>query len=174
MSAAASITAALGGVFLLFLALGLVILGGNSDSHGWYSNSVNLQKATARRTAADAGDDPPVMKGTYDASGKELWRFSDWRQPGGNGDSGLDGKMAMAMAIHEKDMQDAEDMQEAKSVNKFVIHVIITILNLCISVPFAFFYKSYVVDKIPPLEQRPVSIDQDFQQDIFACFFRSH
>lgn len=185
MSAAASITAALGGVFLLFLALGLVILGGNSDSHGWYSNSVNLQKATARRTAADAGDDPPERKGAYDASGKEEWRFSDWRQPGGNGDSSLDGKMAMAMAIGSKDREkndndlevtevryrDAEDMQEAKPVSKFVIHVIITILNLCMSLPFAFFYKSYVVDKIPPLEQRPVSIDQDFQQDIFACFF---
>merc|ERR1719446_1536721 len=40
---------------------------------------------------------------------------------------------------------------------------------LCIHLIFAIFYKMWVVDKIPPLSQRPISVDEDFQQDIFAC-----
>jgi len=160
--AAAGIVAALGGAVLLFLSLGLVILGDNSNGHEWHSNSILLQKAAARRAAADDRHDPG--DGTHTVA-----IFGD-----GDRYDRHDGKQRESGEPKQwkrwREQEKAAKQKKAQAMEEVAIfQLAVMAVNIFIPIMFAVLYKIWVVDKIPPLEQRPVSADQDFQQDICAC-----
>lgn len=157
MSRAASAAAALGGAVLLCWALALTILDSTDILNiSGQSSSVSLQKAPARRTAAQDRLEVERVIPDPDGSGKEDFVY---REPDGTEvDSNVDGKR------WEREIKWKEKMAERK--HHELLPMVIT---LAIHVAFAIFYKIWVVDMIPPLSQRPISVDEDFRQDIFAA-----
>lgn len=112
--------------------------------------------------SADDESDPQIARIIPDPSGSGKDDIV-YREPDGTEiDSNPDG-----VQWEEKERMKEEEAEiRARSRKHSLIPLLI---SFGLHVSFAILYKMWVVDMIPPLSQRPISVDEDFRQDIFAC-----
>jgi len=160
--AAGSILAATVGVVLLFLASVLAFLGSADSLGGMHGPASHHFQAPARRIAAEDWNQATIDRVIPDPNNPEKEDIV-YRNPDGTEvNSDPDG-------VQWEETEALKEL-EAEERNKHRKHALLpALISLLIHVSFAVMYKNWVVDMIPPLSQQPISIDEDFRQDIMEC-----
>lgn len=156
------IIAAVAGVLLLCWASVLAVL-------GCVDSGLVASKAPTRRTRELQPEqpeepfvEPDIARIIPDPSGSGKVDIVYEQPDGTETDSNPDGVQ------WEKEERFRDKMAEYRASARHH-HFLPVLIALAIHVTFACVYKAKVVDWIPPLTQRPVSVDEDFRQDIFEC-----